>query len=185
MTMLFRMVGLLIVAGLALVLLAACRGEEESPVTATATPATTPQDSATPVPTPSPTTTLSNDEAVIASYERYWEVYAEALANLDVSQLEEVMMGARLERAIREVEGLRSRNQAVRVLVELHPEVAVLDADRAVVVDEYTNQSYLIDPQTKEPIAGTGEEQSRRDTFTLLRIDGAWKVAQATREGAE
>ncbi|MDR7551262.1 MAG: hypothetical protein QN131_15215, partial [Armatimonadota bacterium] len=90
------------------ILLAACNG---------ATPSSEP----TPKESPSPagtvtvelTPTASPEEAVKQAYLHYWEVYSEALFNLDSSRLSEVMTGPRLERALQEIERLQEQGRAV------------------------------------------------------------------------
>lgn len=171
----------LAVAALAIPLFAACGGDDE-PATTTVTPTATPTPSRTSTPPATATPTPSIEDEVTAAYLEYWDVYADALRRLDGAQLDEVMTGPRLERALSEIENLRTQGQAVRIVVENAPLVAGVSGDEAVVIDEYVNSSYLIDPVTQEPIADRGEPNTLRDTVTLVREDDVWKVRDSVRQ---
>lgn len=140
--------------------------------TATAAPTQTPAASASP----------SAEEEVITAYLHYWEVYADAVYNLDTSRLAEVMTGPRLERGMNEVQDLRDQGRAVDIVVENDPVVVQIQGDRAVVHDEYENRSYFIDPTTKEPLSSPEGSQTIRDTVTLTKVDRTWKVIDTVRE---
>jgi len=163
----------------AILLAVGCRGADQPP-SPTWTPTDTPTIATTVAPTPTPTPSL--EEEVLSAYARYWDVYADALLRLDGSRLSEVMTGPRLQRAIDEIEDLRSQGRAVRVLVQNAPLVAATGADEAAIVDEYVNSSYLIDASTQEPIGDRGEPNTLRDTFTLVLEEDGWKVRDSLRQ---
>ena len=117
-----------------------------------------------------------------ASYLAYWETYSESLFELDESRLPEVMTGPRLERALEEIATLRSDGRAVQSVLTLDPAVVALRENEATVLDEYENASYLIDPETKEPVAGLGSPVVIREAFTLVYTDGTWKVFDSVRQ---
>ncbi|MBE7518359.1 MAG: hypothetical protein HS107_03850 [Thermoflexaceae bacterium] len=167
----------LLVAGLA----SACGGDDADPTPgATATPANSSQ---TPTVVAQPTATPEPEAEVLAAYERYWEVYAEALRNRDDSRLDEVMTGPRLERGVAEIAGLIADDRAVEQVVHLNPVVVEIVGDRAVVFDEYENYSYYVDPATHQPLRPTpSTPQVLRDTVTMHRIDGVWKVFDGIRQ---
>ena len=168
--------GSLLLAALA----AACGGDDADPTpTTTATAAAT-----SPTPTvPQPTATPDPEAEVLAGYERYWEVYAEALRNRDDSRLDEVMTGPRLERGVAEIAGLVADDRAVEQVVRPHPIVVEIVGDQAVVFDEYENFSYYVDPATHQPLRPTpSTPQVLRDTVTMRRIDGVWKVFDGIRQ---
>ena len=146
------------------------------------TPAATATATVAPTQTPSATATTSPEEQVSQAYLHYWDVYADALYNLDTSRLTDVMTGPRLERALNEVKQLRDQGRAVRIVVENHPVVVQIESDRAVVYDEYENRSYFIDPTTKEALNRTEGSQTIRDTVTLTRVGQTWKVLDTVRE---
>lgn len=168
--------GSLLLAALA----AACGGDDADPTpTTTATAAAT-----SPTPTvPQPTATPDPEAEVLAGYERYWEVYAEALRNRDDSRLDEVMTGPRLERGLAEIAGLVADDRAVEQVVHLNPIVIEIVGDQAVVFDEYENYSYYVDPASQQPLRPTpSTPQVLRDTVTMHRIDGVWKVFDGIRQ---
>jgi hypothetical protein len=146
------------------------------------TPAATATATVAPTQTPPATTTVSPEEEVEAAYLRYWDVYADAVHNLDTSRLADVMTGPRLERALNEVQQLRDQGRAVDIVVENHPVVVQIESDRAVVYDEYENRSYFIDPTTKEALSSPEGSQTIRDTVTLTRVGQTWKVLDTLRE---
>jgi hypothetical protein len=161
------------------ILLAACNG---GPPSQEPTPTEAPSPSLGTV-TVEPTPTASPEETVKEAYLHYWEVYSEALFNLDSSRLSEVMTGPRLERALQEIERLQEQGRAVKIVVENRPVVVQVEGDQAVVLDEYENRSHFIDPETKEPLSeppATGE--TIRDRVTLTRVGDTWKVLDTVRE---
>jgi hypothetical protein len=156
---------------------AACNGDDgsdETPTSSTTAATTT-------IVEPSETTSIE-DDVVKASYLEYWEVYADAVYNLDPSRLDEVMTGPRLERARNEITNLAGQGRAVEIVVANNPAVVEVDGDEALVFDEYENQSHLIDPETKEPLSSPGQAETIRDTVTLTFIDGVWKVLDSVRQ---
>ena len=166
---------------LLMALAAACGDDEAGPTPeTTATPATS---SPTPTVVAQPTATPDPDAEVLAAYERYWEVYAEALRNRDDSRLEEVMTGPRLERAVAEVEDLRGQDYAVALVVNSRPVVVAIQGDEAMLMDTYENQSHRIDPDTKAPLQPTpAPGPTLRDRVTLQLVDGTWKVVETVRQ---
>lgn len=128
------------------------------------------------------TATLSPEEVVIRDYLHHWEVYSDALYNLDPSRLTEVMTGPRLERALKEIEDLRNEGHAVDIDIENRPVVVQLSENESVVADDYENRSRLIDPTTKEPIGEPRPDEVIRTTVTLTRTEDTWKVLESVRE---
>lgn len=168
----------------------ACGGGDEEPANshtaatlATSTPSPTATPTAVPPTATTTTATATPEEEVLAGYADYWEVYRDALRNRDSSHLEEVMTGARLERAQREVQTLIEQDKAVEIVVNSEPVVLQIIGDQAIVFDEYDNNSYFIDPETKEPVGATPSTPDiLRDTVTMQQIDGIWRVRDAVRE---
>lgn len=167
-------------AALTTPLLVACGDGDEPAGTPTVTP-TAPQ-AASPTSSPVTTPTVATEDEVLAAYAYYWDVYAEALFDVDPSRLSEVMTGARLQRALDEIERLKDDGQAVRIVVDNDPLVVSVGGGEAVVADVYENSSYLVDATTKEPVGDRGEPNTLRDTFTLVLEDGLWKVRDSLRQ---
>jgi len=168
----------------------ACGGGDDEPTnsptpTTMATSAASPTESPTSIPPTATTTTATTtpEEEVLAGYADYWDVYRHALRNRDVGHLEEVMTGARLERALREVQTLIDQGKAVEIVVNSRPVVLQIMGEQAIIFDEYDNNSYYIDPVTKEPVGATPSTPDvLQDTVTMQRIDGVWKVRDSVRE---
>jgi hypothetical protein len=148
------------------------------------TPVATGTAAVSPTQTPAASASPSAEEEVITGYLHYWDVYADAVHNLDTSRLAEVMTGPRLERGLKEIQDLRDQGRAVDIVVENDPVVVQIEGDRAVIHDEYKNRSYFIDPTTKEPLSSPEGSQTIRDTVTLTRVDQTWKVLDTVREAS-
>jgi hypothetical protein len=135
--------------------------------------------------TPSPATGASSPVAsspaslqreIETAYLRFWEVRAEALFIPDASRLPEVMAGPALDREREQIDQLRARGQAAKLVVEHHIALRSAGPTTAVVYDEYVNKSYLVDAQTKEPVGTPGPGGIAKVSYVLEKIDGSWKV---------
>ena len=165
-----------------MLLLTACNGGDDGQSARDASP--TPVTTHTTAPAVSPTPTLSVEQEVSEAYLHYWEVYAEAVFNLDESRLPEVMTGPDLERAREEVEALRQRGRAAKIVVEHNFVILQLDpvAGTATVRDEYANRSYEVDGNTKEMIGKPASGAVLTDTYFLVKEGGTWKIRDGIRE---
>lgn len=173
------------------VLLAGCsRGEgktEPQATAATATPTPVPTAAAAPV-TPSPTARLgqSRQEAermVLGAYQQFWDVYSQAVLDLNPAPVESVASGERLQGIRDEIEDLRRRGLAMRVSVTHNPLIIEMSEDSAVVYDEMVNKSFFVNAATKEPRTASGSGMLLRDTYILQRAaDGTWKVVSGGRQ---
>ena len=144
----------------------------------------TPEPAPTPGPTPAPTPLTARAE-VLAAYHAYWELYAEALRELDPGRLGEVAAGPHLERARAEIEELRARGTAARIEVE-HGVLAVEvdeEAGRASVLDAYLNRSRLLDAESGEPVGRAPRAVRVTDGYLLVREGERWKVWDGFRSG--
>ena len=166
--------GSLLVGALA----AACGGDDADP-TPTATAAADP--SSTPT-SQQPTSTPDPGAEVITAYLRYWELYAEAVLNLDRSVLIGVASEEELQQVQEEIETLRADGVALRVVIEHRPTVIELTDTTATVFDEMTNNSFYVDPETLQPEEGEGSGETLRDTFFLEKVDGQWIVIRSIRQ---
>ena len=146
----------------------------------TVVPYPPPEPDAADLPPPAPPLPPEQRE-LLAAHARYWELYAEALLALDASRLPEVMTGARLERAREEIARLRAAGHAVRLDVESEPVVGMLRGGEAVVIDRYRNQSYLVDAESLRPVSARGVATTVHASFSLVREEGRWKVAESHR----
>jgi hypothetical protein len=163
--------------------------ENTSPVAEVASPTvavTEPDAAASPTPETavdeSPTAELTVEQEVEQAYLRYWEVYSEALYQLDTSRAHEVAAGEELRRIEEEVAGFRDRGRAVRVDVSHTYFIYDVTDDEAKIYDEILNRSYTVDPETKEPSQGPDIADLQKDIFFLEKIDGVWKVTRSVRQ---
>lgn len=175
----WRRVALGITGSLLLAALAAACGADDADPTPTATAA------ADPSPTPTsqqPTSTPDPGAEVITAYLRYWELYAEAVLNLDHNVLIGVASEEELQQVQAEIETLRADGVALRVVIEHRPTVIELTDTTATVFDEMTNNSFYVDPETHEPPEGEGSGETLVDTFFLEKVDGQWIVIRSIRQ---
>lgn len=162
--------------------LSACRGDGDPPTptaTATATVATeTASASTTAVATPTP----SVEDDVAEAYLAYWDAYARALLFLDASLVEGFAAGAELERVRDEIDSLRADGVAARVIVDHDFSVVSLTPDEAVVVDRFTDRSFYVDPETRQPEQSDVVGQPFTDTFHLQLSGSEWVVVASERD---
>lgn len=159
-----------LLCGLALVMIVGCGGSDDSglPSATVAPPDTTER-------TTSTTEALTPEEEVEAAYLRSWEVYAEAVRELDDSRLDEVYAGDALQLRREELADYRAANSPVVVDVEHDYSVSIFTEGRALVVDSYLNRSVFIDPETAEPTEPPPNEVVNRQ-YELRLTGGTWKV---------
>jgi hypothetical protein len=131
--------------------------------------------------TPPSTEAPTVEDEVEAAYLRSWEVYAEAVLELDPSGLEESYASPQLERTVKAVESRRDAKTPSRVRVDHDLEVTIIRDGLAMVRDAYTNHSVLLDPDTGDPVEADPNSKIT-ETYTLKEIDGRWKVVDAVRE---
>ena len=131
----------------------------------------------------SPSTDAAGEQ-VQAAYLHYWDVYSQAMFTLDTSHLSDVAAGDRLQQAIAEVDDLKTQGKAAKTQVQHNIGVFDVTSTTASVHDEYTNNSFMIDPSTKAPMGSPGQPQHLVDNYFLQRMDGVWKVVRGTRESS-
>jgi len=169
----------ILAVGLSAVLpFAACGGDDESSYTPT--PIASPSARATG--TASPTATVNIEDEVIESYLAYWDRYAAAVLDLNADLVADLAGPEELARVQDEVEMLRGQGVALRVVVEHNPVVIESSNTTAVVYDEMTNNSFYVDPVTKEPPEAEGTGEMLKDTFFLEKVDGQWTVIRSVRQ---
>lgn len=149
-------------------------GAAASPPAETSVPTTGPVGLSTPE--------LTDQQVVEQAYLRYWEVYREALLQLDTSRIPEVAADEELQRIHEEVEGFRHRGQAVRATVTHRYFVFDVTEREAKIHDEIFDRSFMVDPVTKEPSRGPDSGSLVKDTYFLKKMDGVWKVIKSVRQ---
>lgn len=165
------------------VVLAACGGSSATPrPTLTAEPTVTATATA-PMATPTP-----SRDAIVAevsqAYLAYWDAYADAVLHLDITRVERFASGAELEGIREEIETLRADGLAARIRVEHDFDVISVNESSAVIVDEYVNNSFVVDAKTLAPEEADGPGDVIKDTILLERVDGRWVVTRGAREPA-
>ena len=169
----------ILAVGLSAVLpLAACGGDDDA--SDTPTPDASP--AATATGTAPATATVSIEDEVIESYLAYWDRYAAAVLDLNADLVADLAGPEELARVQGEVEMLRTQGVALRVVIEHNPVVVESSDSTAVVYDEMTNNSFYVDPVTKEPPEAEGTGEMLKDTFFLEKVDGQWTVIRSVRQ---
>lgn len=134
-------------------------------------------------PTRWPTTTSPLEREIEDAYQRYLQIYSEAVLNLDTSHLSEVLDGRALQLVTAEVNDLKARGRPVKIIENdrLIALSRVTDTS-ATLIDEYTSRSVLVDPTTKQPLPRTGPPTRIRQSYEFRKVDGVWKIVDGTRE---
>jgi hypothetical protein len=117
-------------------------------------------------------------DQITAAYRRSWAVYAAAVRHLEVDRLPRAFAGSALLLKRREVASLRAAGEAIRVRVEHHVEVALIDDRTAVVTDVLANHMVRVDPTSGRPLEPDPDDELVR-AYTLRREGGTWKVTEA------
>ncbi len=124
---------------------------------------------------PSPSSTDPKAQ-VEQAYLNHWDVYAEALRNLDTSKLSEVLTASALTTVTSQVEEQRRMNQPVLIRVEHNYTITLTSDSTASVDDNYINHSVRLDPKTGQPIEKDPNQRIHK-SYTLKRVNGIWKVS--------
>ncbi|MET0728935.1 MAG: hypothetical protein ABWZ76_11630, partial [Acidimicrobiales bacterium] len=160
------------------VLLAACsNGSADAPLTTAEATTTEPTTTTTTAPErPVSTTTTAFDPASVegqveAAYLKSWDVYADAVYNLELDEhaLAEVYADPLLSARRKELELRIAEGRASAVLVEHDYQIEFTGPETAVVLDAYLNHQVLIDPETRAPIEPDPND-TLVDAFTAKRI---------------
>jgi len=155
------------------------------PVSATSPPA--PVGAASPsttAPSPRPTVDPVLAAEVGKAYERYWDVRAEALYNLDTSHLGEVSDGRELTALEAGINKLRDEGRAVKTDVTHNYRVTLMSSDAAEIVDGYVDTSSYVDPSSHVPLGSNTNQGQQGDTnaltvkevYQMQKLDEEWKV---------
>jgi hypothetical protein len=131
--------------------------------------------------TPPSTEAPTVEDEVEAAYLRSWEVYAEAVLELDPSGLEESYAGTALQTVAAEVARRRADRRPARVRVDHDLSVRVVNSTTAIVIDRYTNHSVRLDPDSLEPVEPDPNEQIT-ESYNLTRAEERWKVSGIVRQ---
>ncbi|HEX4866080.1 MAG TPA: hypothetical protein VFV32_00485 [Acidimicrobiales bacterium] len=177
---------------MAALLSAGACGDDGDDATATTTtrPTTTSTSTTTTVPErPISTTTTAFDPTSVegqveAAYLKSWDVYADAVYNLELDEtaLSEVFAEASLTTRRDEIAARIDAGRAALVRLDHAYQIVLVDDSTAAVVDNFVNHQVLIDPVTKAPLEDDPNERLLVN-FKLQRIDGAWKVTHIEKVG--
>jgi hypothetical protein len=115
-------------------------------------------------------------DEISRAYARYWDVRAEAFWSLDDSQLNSVMADNELTGALQTLNEIRSEGRAGATLVTHKPVIVRATSDEAQIFDDIADQSFYVDPATKEPLSSPGEAKPLVGFYFLHKLNGDWKV---------
>ncbi|MDP9180645.1 MAG: hypothetical protein M3O21_02860 [Chloroflexota bacterium] len=162
---------------LVITLLTSCGGGSDS---ATLTPSAT----ALPSSTAQPSATSSIEAEVGDAYLQYWDAYSAALLALDSTPVAQFASGQQLQRIQDEIDGLHAQGVAERVVVEHHFAVIGATATTATVSDQIVNNSFFVDPVTKDPPSAAGSGERFTDTYKMAKVGDRWVVVNGSRQSS-
>jgi hypothetical protein len=150
-------------------------------------PTPTPQPVAVAAPTPVAWWNWRNEvppdlrDEIWSAYLNYWQVIADGYKSLDTSDFEEVMAGDELGRARKAVNDLSASGKAQDINIDHRAQVVFGTSEVAVVNDEYTSLSQIIDLSTGADVPNSSPAFIQQISFELNKINGVWKVTDAVR----
>lgn len=128
------------------------------------------------------TTTTAYDPAAVegqveAAYLRSWDVYADAVYNLELDEaaLAEVYAEDALSTQVSEIRRRIQDNTPSLVRVDHSYTISLSGTASANVIDQFVNHQVRVDPATKQPIEPDPNERSLLN-FRMALIGGSWKV---------
>jgi hypothetical protein len=111
----------------------------------------------------------------------YWRIYSDAVLNGNTSRLHEVLEGDALRWVTDEVNDLRAKGQAAKiVLAEQVASIEHVSETRATVAHRYVNHSVYVDTLTKQPRVASDGPIRVLQTYDFRKTDGRWKIYSGT-----
>jgi hypothetical protein len=147
-----------------------------APTSAPQTPSPTPP-AAAETPTPEPTVDPALAAEISAAYQHYWEVRAQALLDLDGSELPDVATGPHLQVLETRIEELRSEGKAIHTKGQHRYQVTEASAEEAFISDEYISGSFYVSTVTGEQVSEPTDDDIK-EVFRMTREMGEWKVIE-------
>lgn len=120
-------------------------------------------------------------QEVMDAYLLYWEVRKDAFRSLEPGRLSEVMAGDALARDVKQIQDLKAQARAVEVVVEHSSVLVEAGLGKAVVYDEYLNQSLFIDLTTGKEMQTAEPPGVEKISYEMTKADGVWKVVDSAR----
>lgn len=134
---------------------------------------------------PSTATTLDPaEQAVLAAYRRYWDMYIAVGSEMKLPdpRLAEVATGEELRQLNGAFLADKAAGQVLRGSIDLAPAVVERATDRALVRDCQASQILVVDRASGRPL-GPAPSDTTLITATMLWEQNAWKVAGIRHEG--
>lgn len=123
------------------------------------------------------------EREIEAAYLHYWDVRSQAYLTLDTSHLSEVMAGAELDRALKQIADLKVQHRAVKIQVDHRIALVKVAPDQATVADEYLNKNVYVNTDTGQEPPTSDPPNTVKVAFQMTKSDGAWKVVDASLYG--
>jgi hypothetical protein len=136
------------------------------------------QSSVSSTPSPLPTVEPALAEEVGKAYETFWRVRSQALLDLDVTHLAEVMDGPYLQLFEDRIGELRLQQRAIKTQVTLNYKVIQVKSEVANITDVINDDSFYVIPGTEEPITDPANDVLHLQ-LKLRKLVGAWKVIES------
>ena len=122
------------------------------------------------------------ERAVVAAYEKYLQVYAEAALNLDTSRLSEVLDGQALQWVTDEINDRKARGRPLKVIEEDRL-VGLSDVTETtgILFEQYTSRSVIVDVNTKQPLPRSSPPTRVQQIYVYRKVDGVWRIVDWSR----
>jgi hypothetical protein len=135
---------------------------------------------ATSTPDSSPTPTSPKAQVKLA-YIDQWDIYSQAVEELQFKGIGKVFTGKALKVVRKEIEDRRREQTPVVIEVKHDLGIKIIDATTAVVDDRYINRTTDIDPDTGVPTKRYPPDLIH-ELYTLKKVNDKWKVSAIFRQ---
>lgn len=120
---------------------------------------------------------------VEAAFQKYLQIYSDAVYNLDTSRLPEVLDGKALQLVTQEVNDLKAKGWPAKVIEEDRGMAfGNIGPDHVTLIDIYISKSVYVDPKTKELLPRTDPPIRVQQSYEFRKINGVWKIVDGTRK---
>lgn len=112
------------------------------------------------------------------AFQRFWQVRAQAMLDLNTAPLTTVMDGPLLQREQAGLDQMRAQNQAEQIDVQHHMQITHATDTEATIVDNYTSHTVPVDLASNE-LGTPSPVGTWHLAYHFQKLGGTWKVVEA------